>query len=76
VLEKFVQDRKRGERNLETPKHDREAWRVADGLQWFGSEDAGRYARSHMASLRNTRKAKASPGDIEAVFGFARCMVA
>ena len=28
-----------------------------------------------MASLRNTRRAQASPDDVKAVFGFARCMV-
>jgi hypothetical protein len=76
LVETFVQDRKRGERSLETPKHAREAWSVADRLDWFATEDAGRYARSQMASLRNIRRRNASPGDIETVFGFARCMVA
>jgi hypothetical protein len=75
LVEDFVRGRKQGERNLENPANDREAWSVADKLGWFATEDASRYARTHMASLRNKRRGKAAPKDIEMVFGFARCMV-
>jgi hypothetical protein len=74
VLQAFVQSKQLGGRNLETPTHDGEAWKAADQLQWFTTEEAGQYARTHSAALRNTRRPKATPKDMEAVFGFARCM--
>jgi hypothetical protein len=75
LLDKFVRERKHGERNLETPL-DNEQWHIAFNLRWFATEEASRYARTHMASLRHKRRGKASSHDIEMVFGFARCMVA
>lgn len=74
VLQAFVHSKQLGERNLETPAHDGDTWQAAEQLRWFTSEEAGQYARTHSAALRNTRRAKATPKDIEAVFGFARCM--
>jgi hypothetical protein len=74
VLQVFVQSKQLGDRNLETPAHDGEAWKAADQLRWFTMEEAGQYARTHSAALRNTRRARATPKDMEAVFGFARCM--
>jgi hypothetical protein len=75
LLDQFVRQRKHGERNLETPLHD-DQWHIAFDLQWFGTEEASLYARTHMASLQHKRRGNASPKDIEMVFGFARCMVA
>jgi hypothetical protein len=74
VLQGFVQNKLLGDRNLETPVHDGQSWKAAEQLQWFTVEDAGHYARTQSAALRNTRRARAAPKDIEAVFGFARCM--
>jgi hypothetical protein len=74
VLQDFVQSKQLGERNLETPTHDSDAWKAADQLRWFITEEAGQYARMHSAALRNTRRPRATPKDMEAVFGFARCM--
>jgi hypothetical protein len=74
VLQGFVQNKLLSDRNLETPAHDGQSWKAAEQLQWFTVEDAGHYARTQSAALRNTRRARAAPKDIEAVFGFARCM--
>src|SRR5262249_38435103 len=75
VLEAFVRTTKEAARNLETPSHNPEAWSVAHQLAWFTSDEASRWSRSKMASLQHARKAQASPDDVKAVFGFARCMV-
>jgi hypothetical protein len=74
VLHDFVHSKQLGDRNLETPAHDGQAWKAAKQLRWFTTEEAGQYARSQGAALRNTRRAKATPKDMEAAFGFARCM--
>jgi hypothetical protein len=74
VLQGFVQNKLLSDRNLETPAHDGQSWKAAEQLQWFTAEEAGQYARTQSAALRNTRRARATPKDIAAVFGFARCM--
>jgi hypothetical protein len=74
VLQGFVQNKLLGDRNLETPVHDGQSWKAAEQLQWFTAEEACQYARTQSAALRNTRRAKATPKDVGAVFGFARCM--
>ena len=56
VLQSFVQTKQLADRNLETPAHDGPAWKVAEQLRWFTGEEAGQYARTHSAALRNTRR--------------------
>jgi hypothetical protein len=72
-LVSFVQSKKLGDRNLETPAADRKGWKVADELQWFRTGDAGQYARSRQSWLRS-RGADREAEEVEKVFGFARCM--
>src|SRR5262245_26457528 len=51
-------------KGLEKPTDDKEAWRVAQELQWFSSEEARRYAKSQQDRVPEIAK----------VFGFARSM--
>ena len=63
ALERFKTDKRYGELAIETPIHDREAWKAAvEAMGYLRTEDAARYARS--ASLRNSRL------DFDAVIGF------
>ena len=74
-LVSFAQDKKLGDRNLETPADDRKAWKLAEELQWFRKVEAGQYARSRQSWLRS-RGAEQAAKHVEDVFGFARCMAA
>jgi hypothetical protein len=64
LLEAFVRNTELGPRSLETPSHNPEPWSVAQQLAWFTSDEAARWSRTQMASLRNTRRAQASSDDV------------
>jgi hypothetical protein len=72
-LVSFVQSKKLGDCNLETPAADRRSWKLAAEMQWFRTADAGHYARSRQSWLRS-RGADAEADKVEKVFCFARCM--
>jgi hypothetical protein len=48
-LQAFVHSKQLGERNLGTPKHDGQAWKAAEQLRWFTTEDNN--AESSMNAL-------------------------
>ena len=67
VLERFIKDKRYGERKIETPANDREGWEAtAKAITYFRNEKAARYIRA--ASVRNPRL------DFDALFGFANAM--
>jgi hypothetical protein len=68
VLERFIKDKRYGERKIETPADDRDRWEAtAKAITYFRNEEAGRYIRA--ASVRKPRL------DFAALFGFANALL-
>ena len=68
VLERFIKDKRYGERKIETPADDRDRWEAtAKAITYFRNEEAARYIRA--ASVRKPRL------DFAALFGFANALL-
>jgi hypothetical protein len=72
TLVRFMHPRTFGGPSIEKPTDDPEAWRVAEGLQWFASAEASYFVRDHRGSVASPRGLMS---DVEAVGGFAKALV-
>jgi hypothetical protein len=62
----FVMQKRYGTHDWETPAHDPQGWSVAERVQWFTTDQAGRYMRA--------QGAKGSDESFKNVFGLARSL--
>src|SRR5262249_26364518 len=72
ALQRFAASTLSGDRDLENPRHDAQAWDALTGdLAWFRTEDASRYLAQRLSEQRSIRRKL--PSNIEDVFAFAEC---
>jgi hypothetical protein len=62
----FVMQKRYGTNDWETPAHDPQAWSAAERVQWFTTQEAGRYMRA--------QGARGSDESFKNVFGLARSL--